>query len=124
MACGGYSGQRIQKLAKHCTGSYVASAPVDNLNLGLHPYAKVMLATQPRRVTRRDVGLHGCLADGSPGAVMDYYRNASDTNADSLGDCGELGGPDQAIGCTLPPLPSAPACPDEEDPFGHGFALV
>ena len=92
--------------------------------MGLHPYANVMLATQPRRVTRRDAGVHGNLADGSPSAVVEYFNaHAGVTDAYLPADGERQACASSTSGCSLPPLLSLDSHYDEEDPLSLGFFL-
>ena len=123
-ACGGYSGQRIQKLARQCSGTYVPNAPVEKLILALHPYANVMLATPPRRVTRRDAGVYGNLADGSPTATVEYFNaHGDDTLARLHVGSGKHVCSTDTVGCPPSPHPVLAPASDEDGPLSLGFAL-
>ena len=51
-----YSGVRAQNLVRQCQGRRYYSLAVDRLKNAMHPDDSTNLATQPRRLTRMDVG--------------------------------------------------------------------
>ena len=54
--CNAYSATRAQNLVKQCQGRRYYSRAVDRLMRGVHPEHDTDLCTQPRRLTRNDVG--------------------------------------------------------------------
>ena len=65
--CGAHTGRRARNLTKQCTRKMRNPKVIYYLDAGRHPYEgdQPMLATQPRRLTTRDVGGvgHGRQAD-------------------------------------------------------------
>ena len=54
--CNAYTGVRAQNLMTRCRGQRYRSQAVNRLRKGRHPEDDTDLATQPRRLTRMDVG--------------------------------------------------------------------
>ena len=75
--CGAHSGRRARNLTRHCMRKMRNPKAIFYLDAGRHPYEEnhPMLATQPRRLTTRDVGGvgHGWQAD-SDGSITGDER--------------------------------------------------
>ena len=121
--CGAYTGNRAQKLTKHCKGSSRHNSAIKRPPLGCNPDGGTMLATPPRRMSRRDVG--GDTILDSCDLSLTVYGEAS---------CSELPCVPQSVDCAVD-LASGYRNPssiheivvehpcDEEDPLDLGFAL-
>ena len=121
--CGAYTGNRAQKLTKHCKGWCKHSRAIKRLSLGCNPDDGTMLATPPRRMSRRDVGGDTILDSWDSGPTV--YGEASSSEQSCvlpLVDCDV----DMASGYRNPSsihdIVVEHHC-DEEDPLDLGFAL-
>ena len=76
--CNAYTGTRAQNLFRKCTGMRYPSRPVNRLREGHHPDTGAMLATLPRRVTRRDAGYYVWNGNSSPEVTRSIWCENSD----------------------------------------------
>ena len=74
--CNAYTGTRAVNLMKMCKGYSYPSRAVNRLKEGRHPDDRTLLATQPRRIIRKDVGHH--VWNGEVGPSADVYCESVD----------------------------------------------
>ena len=80
--CNAYTGVRAVNLMKECKEYTYPSRAVNRLREGRHPDDATMLATQPRRIIRKDVGYH--VWNGDIGPSADTFCESVDPEHGSL----------------------------------------
>ena len=80
--CNAYTGVRAVNLMRECKGYTYPSRAVNRLKEGRHPDDATMLATQPRRIIRKDVGYH--VWNGDIGPSADTFCESVDSDHSSM----------------------------------------
>lgn len=125
--CNAYTGTRAVNLMKACKGYKYPSRAVNRLKESRHPDDGTLLAIQPRRIIRKDVGYHVWNGDIGPSTEsfcesVDPDHSTSDNGSECV-DRLQDDGSGIEFENTSPPHHPCVHDEDEEDPLGLGFNL-